>query len=150
MTTTVKMKKPQYNTLAVTKDDGSVVQVKRTTLDNLQTLIELQDKLIEAFITYEASMGEILLDEEARSSLEAICGLLPVVGKDNEYLEFKDIQENWEQLIVLFFHGGYDTERRELGTVKPSKVSDLHFLRYGEMLVKHLQIAKEREAKEKD
>lgn len=142
MTASTKYKKPQYKTEKVILDSGEKVDICRTALANLELLLEIQDRLLAAYVECDGSMYKLMTNPEIISDLTTICSLLPIVGK-SETLSFEAIQDNWEQLVVLFFNSGYDIDSRQTNTVLPSKVSQLHFLPYMEMLQKHLDNVKE-------
>lgn len=139
-------KKPQYKTEKVVKDDGSVVNICRCALADMDTLLELQDRLVEAYILADGALGEIIAKPEVQADLKSICSLLPLDQKvkgETVYLDFEDIKDNWEQLVALFFNGAIDETSRKVEAVSPSKVSKLHFLPYQKMLEKHLKSLKE-------
>ena len=151
--TTTKLK-PSYKTETVKKDDGTIIQIGRVALSDLDTLLEIQDWLVYKYIESDGAIGKFIADPELRSKLQTLCSLLPIIGSKNveqEYLNFEDISENWEQLILLFFNGQINMENRQVNDISPSKVSQLHFLPYNEMMLKHLnQKRKELEKPEKD
>jgi hypothetical protein len=134
--------KPQYKTLPVTKDDGTVVNVTRVALKDLETLLELQEKLLTKYVEADGSFGQLMSDSDLIADLTSICSLLPLVEKskgETQYLNFEDIQDNWEQLITLFFNSGLDVETREAGNVLPSSVSQLHFFPYMQIIQRLVQ-----------
>jgi hypothetical protein len=141
--------KPQYKTLAVIKDDGVVVNVTRVPLKDLDTLLELQEKLLNKYVEVDGSFGQLMSDSELISYLTTICSLLPLVEKakgETQYLNFEDIQDNWEQLITLFFNSGLNTETREFGDVLPSAISQLHFFPYMQIIQRLVQEKAEKES----
>lgn len=139
MTTTKNLKlRPQYKLLPVRKDDGSVVNVARTPMAQMQELIDVQDRLLEKYVVADGALSTLLLQPDFVADLELACGLLPIAGKEDEYLSFDDIKENWEQLVHLFFNSNFDTETRIHGSITQPKVSQLNFLPYSEILNKHL------------
>jgi hypothetical protein len=144
-----KPTKPMYKTLKVMLDNGSTVQIKRCTLENLDTLLNLQDELLERYVRSNGYIGEFITDESVRANLLSMCNLLPIVSTKDpiEYLDFTTIEDNWEQLILLFFNGSLNEDSRELDNVTTaSLVSQLHFFPYLTMLQKHVeQKAKEEE-----
>lgn len=146
-----KTTKPMYKTLRVKLDDGSEVVVKRCTLENTQTLLEIQDELLEDYARCNGSIGEIIAKEAVRGRLQTMCNLLPLVSSKDpvEYLEFEKIQDNWEQLIVLFFNGSLTEDRQLTDVTTPSKVSELHFFPYVQMLQKHVEAMAEEKDKSK-
>lgn len=135
--------KPQYKTEKVVKDDGTVVQIRRCNLKDLDLLLEIQDRLLKRYVEEEGALGKLMSDEAVRSDLTTACSLLPLADKtktgEDQYLDFEDIQDNWEQLVVLFFNGSFDEDTRTSPTLLPSKVSNLHFFPYLEMLRTHLK-----------
>ena len=148
--TTLKSKRPQYKLERVVKDDGATVQVARVALKDLDTLLELQDRLLEKYIKCEGSVGKLFTDDDVIADLRTVCSLLPIVGaKEETYLNYDDIAENWEQLIVLFLNGGLNEETRTVEKLLPSRISQLHFLPYLEMLQAHLDRRREELEKEK-
>lgn len=142
MTTSKKYQKPQYKTESIKLDNGSTVQIQRTPLANLDLLLDLQDKLLEQYIACDGNIGMLFKDEQVVNDLTIACNLLPIVGKD-ETLQFEDICENWEQIILLFFNGGLNPDTRRTDNIMPSRVSQLHFLPFGEMLMKHVKAIQE-------
>jgi hypothetical protein len=146
---TVKPNKPMYKTLRVKLDDGSEVVVKRCTLQNTQMLLELQDELLEDYARCNGAIGEIIAKEEVRTRLQTVCNLLPIVSTKEpiEYLDFEKIQDNWEQLVVLFFNGSLNDDRQLVDVTTPSKISELHFFPYVQMLQKHVEIMTEEKEK---
>lgn len=149
-----KTNKPTYKTLRVKQDDGSEVVVKRCTLEHTQTLLELQDELLEDYARCNGAIGEIIAKPEVRTRLQTVCNLLPIVNakEPTEYLDFEKIQDNWEQLIVLFFNGSLNDDRQLVDVTTPSKVSELHFFPYVQMLQKHVEAleAEKDKTKKKD
>lgn len=144
--------KPQYNTLAVKKDDGTTVQVGRVALKDLDTLLNLQEKLIRAYVDVNGAIGQIMADEDITSVLASICSLIPVVekkGGEVVYLDYTEISENWEQLIVLFFNGGLNLDTRAADDVLPSQISQLHFFPYMDLINKEIERVKEEKSKRK-
>jgi hypothetical protein len=154
MTNIVKSK-PSYNTLKVTLDNGSIVDIGRAALADMDLLLEIQERLINKYIEYDGAFGSIITELEVRSDLTTICGLLPIISSKNveqKYLNFNDICENWEQLITLFFNSALDINTREISDVSASKVSQLHFLPFNRIANLALQEKrkKEKEKLEKD
>jgi len=142
MTSTLKSK-PQYKTISVTKDNGSVVQVCRCKLANLETLMEVQERLLVAYVQADGAMAKLFTNPELVADLELACSLLPITGKEDTSLDYSEICENWEQTVLLLLNGGLDVDTREIGTVRPSKVSQLHFLPYMETVRKTILSMKE-------
>lgn len=147
--TTVKSAslKPMYKTLKVTKDDGTVVEISRAAIDDYDTVLAIQDRLLEKYMEADLAFGQVISDPDVRSDLSTLCSVLPIVSAKNNpeksYLNFNDICDNWEQLIKLFFNGSLNEDTRELENLTPSLVSNLHFLPYGQMWNKHLTQKKE-------
>jgi hypothetical protein len=147
--------KPSYNTLKVTLDNGSVVDISRAVLADMDQLLEIQERLINKYIEADGSFGSLITDEDIRSDLKTLCGLLPIVssknsginGNEQKHLDFDDISDNWEQLITLFFNSSLDINTREINDVSASKVSQLHFLPYNQIAKKAI-IAKKKMEKE--
>jgi len=142
MTVTAKTKKPTYKTEKVLKDDGTLIYIKRCSLDNMELLMETQERLIGHLLESDGEVGMLFTKPEVIVDLKAICSILPVVSNKEEYLDYEDIQENWEQLIKLFFTDGLDEDSRIMKEVSPSRVSNLHFLPYMKTL---RTLAQERE-----
>jgi hypothetical protein len=143
----MKSTKPSYKTLRVQLDDGSSVQIKRCTLENTEILLQLQDELLEFYVSCNGFIGEIITKPVVRERLEAMCNILPTVnvsGKD-EFLKFDDISDNWEQLILLFFNGSLNDERELENITNPSKVSQLHFFPYVQILQKYVNAKEEQD-----
>lgn len=134
-------KKPAYKTVRVTLDNGSSVNIKRCSLENTDTLLELQDELLEYYVKCNGYIGEIITDSVVREKLSAMCNILPIVStsKDETYLDFEDIQDNWEQLVTLFFNGSLNEDRELENVTTPSKVSQLHFFPYVSLMQKHVE-----------
>lgn len=153
MTSTTKSK-PVYNTVAVTLDNGSVVHVKRVAMKDMDTLLSLQESLMIKYVEVDGAIGKIIADADFRSQLESLCSILPLVEKtktgEDKYLEFSSIEDNWEQLILLFLNGGLNpSTRRNDSPFTPSLISDLHFLPYIEIMKKTIQdLEKTREAED--
>jgi len=154
---TIVKSKPSYNTLKVTLDNGSVVDIGRAALADMDQLLEIQDRLINKYIELDGAFGSIITDPEIRSDLTIACSLLPIISSKNteqKHLEFSDIEDNWEQLITLFFNSALDHNTREISDVSASKVSQLHFLPYNKIANQALQekrkLEKEKLEKEKD
>jgi hypothetical protein len=116
-----KTNKPAYKTLRVKLDDGTEVVVKRCTLENTQVLLELQDELLEDYARCNGAIGEIIAKPEVRTRLQTVCNLLPLVNAKDpaEFLDFEKIQDNWEQLIVLFFNGSLNDDRQLVDVTTP-------------------------------
>lgn len=144
MTSSKKYLKPQYKTEKVLLDNGQTVQVGRCSLANLEFLLDIQDRLIQRYVECDGAIGLLFRDEDVISDLTNACLLLPIVGKEGEYLNYEDICENWEQLIVLFFNGGLNQDTRFTDNLLPSKISQLHFLPYAEILKKYAEEAREK------
>jgi hypothetical protein len=136
----MKSTKPIYKTLKVQLDDGSSVQIKRCSLENTDTLLQLQDELLEYYVQCSGFIGEIITKDPVREKLTAMCNILPVVttGGKEEFLKFEEISDNWEQLITLFFNGSLNDDRELENVTTSSKVSALHFFPYLQMLQKHV------------
>jgi hypothetical protein len=132
--TTSKNLKPAYNTLALKTNSGATIQVKRTSTANLSRLMVLQEELLVEYVRTDGALGALLSDDLVVEKIREFLGLLPVVGKEGEYLDYDLISENWEQLFTLVFNSAYDEEKRESIDVKPSLVSNLHFLPYPKMI----------------
>lgn len=146
-------KKPQYKLERVIKDDGTAVNVCRCALADMDTLLEIQDRLAEAYVLADGAIGEIITKPEVQADLKSICSLLPLEqrGKGEvQYLDFDDISDNWEQLVSLFFNGSIDEETRSIKDISPSKVSQLHFLPYEKMIRTHLKTRAEQREAEND
>jgi hypothetical protein len=146
MTVTKNSKKPQYKLLPVKLDNGTTVNIGRATAENTALLLTLQDKLLGQYVDSDGALGVLFNDAEFVSDLESACSLLPIVGKEEAFLNFEDISDNWEQLVVLFFNGQFNQETRTHVTIAQSEVSRLHFLPYGEMLTKHLAAKEAKDA----
>jgi hypothetical protein len=145
------MKKPTISTIDVVLDDGKQVKVSRCALKSMNTLLDAQSRLIQAYIECDGAVGAILMDEDIINTLTTICGLLPVQGTDT-FLDYETICENWEQLVVLFFNGGLNQVTREVSgedILTPSKVASLHFLPYVEDIKKFARQKRDREELEK-
>lgn len=146
MTTT---KKPQYKPEKVVKDDGTVVNICRCSFADTDTLLQIQDRLVEAYVKCDGAIGAIIGNEETQADLRSICSLLPLEqktkGGEVQYLDFDDISDNWEQLVALFFNGSIDQNTRNVPDLAPSKVSQLHFLPYAQMIKKHIKAQQEKE-----
>lgn len=132
--------KPSYKTQKVALDNGSSVQIKRCSLTNTDTLLQLQDELLEAYVECSGFIGEIIAKEPIREKLAAMCNILPIVSSTakEEFLKFEDICDNWEQLVVLFFNGSLNDDRELENVTTASKVSQLHFFPYLTILQKHV------------
>lgn len=143
MTTT---KKPQYKLEKVTRDDGSVVNVCRCALADMDTLLDIQNRLAETYVMCDGAIGEVISKPEVQADLRSICSLLPLEQKtkgDVQYLNFDDISENWEQIVSLFFNGAIDQDNRAITEITPSRISQLHFLPYEKMIREHLKTRKQ-------
>jgi len=153
MTSTGKSAKPQYKTEKVVRDDGSVVNICRCALADMDTLLEIQDRLTEAYVLCDGAIGEIITRPDVQADLQSICSILPLEQRlkgEVQYLNFEDIQENWEQLVALFFNGAIDQETRSISEVSPSRISRLHFLPYERMVKEHLKTRQKQRESEKD
>ena len=145
------MKKPDHNSISVTLDSGKVVYITRTALANVESLLALQEKLVELYMECDTAIGSIITDDETVAVLTELCNLLPIKGTD-ETLNYDDIKENWEQTILLFFNGGLDVATREVTFDKiltASKVASLHFAPYRAYVKKYADQIQEREKAEK-
>lgn len=153
MTTQKPSRKPSYKTEPITLDSGVVVQISRVALSDLDQVLDLQEQLIKAYVEVDGAIGKIINDPNIQSHLKTLCSLLPIVNPkatEPEYLDFDDISENWEQLVTLFFNGGFDPQTRSLKGIDPSRISLLHFLPYTELAGKYIEEKKLRVEKEKE
>lgn len=132
--TTSKNSKPAYNTLPIKTNSGTVIQIKRTSTANLSRLMVLQEELLGEYVKNDGALGAILSDDLTVEKIREFLSLLPIVGKEDEYLDYDSICDNWEQLFKLVFNSAYDEETRESVDVKPSLISNLHFLPYPKMI----------------
>ena len=154
MTTT---RKPQYTTEKVVKDDGTVVSVCRCSFADMSTLLEIIERLVEAYVMCDGAIGEIISKPDIQADLKSVCSLLPLEQKTKsgevQYLDFEDISENWEQIIYLFFNGSINKDTREVTEISSPRISQLHFLPFERILRKHIKTKiekdKEREESEK-
>ena len=136
--------KPSYQTLEVKLDnDTKPVRIKRVPQSDLKQLITLQDELLGLYIKADGALAELLVDESVVEINKQYIGLLPIEGQKTEsgeqkYLDYNDIDENWEQLTRLVFNGSLDEKTRNIEGVTPSLVSNLHFLPYETQRELHL------------
>ena len=135
--------KPTYETEKVTLDNGTVVEVKRVSMKNLSLFMELQERLLKKYFEHDGALINLIIDPEVISDLTAICNILPIVGKTEQYLNFEDIQENWEQLVTLFFNSGLDAKTRTVEKIAPGKIGNLHFFPYLKVLNEYQESQKE-------
>jgi hypothetical protein len=149
--------RPSYKTEKVVYDDGKVVNIMRCAAEDMDKLMDLQDKLVERYVMADGAIGKYFTSEyrdDLEADLRAICSIIPLVEKtksgETQYLDYDLIKENWEQLISLFFNGDINEESRNLTSMSPCKISQLHFLPYMEMWNKYLAILKEEKEKEKE
>lgn len=142
--------RPTYKTEKVVKDNGTVVYVGRATADNMDTLLDVLSRLGALYVKQDGAIGTALADPQVIADLELVCSLLPIVGSkaEQEYLSYDDIKENWEQLILLFFNGGLNTETREMEDLVAGKISSLHFLPVGKAMQKALDELRAEKLKE--
>jgi hypothetical protein len=69
--------------------------------------------------------------KEVNQLLNSICSILPIANTGKkETLNYEDIENNWEQLALLFFNGAIDVETRQITDIISSKVCELHFFPY--------------------
>ena len=120
--------KPSYQTLEVVLDNGNKIRVRRTPQVNLKRLIELQGELVGKYLEVNGAISELLIQEDTVELIKEYLGLLPIQGKDDEYLDYEDIKENWEQLVKLVFNGSINEKTREIDSTTEPEVSKLHFL----------------------
>ena len=120
--------KPSYQTLEVVLDNGNKTRVRRTPQVNLKRLIELQGELVGKYLEVNGAISELLIQEDTVELIKEYLGLLPIQGKDDEYLDYEDIKENWEQLVKLVFNGSINEKTREIDSTTEPEVSKLHFL----------------------
>lgn len=120
--------KPSYQTLEVVLDNGNKIRVRRTPQVNLKRLIELQGELVGKYLEVNGAISELLIQEDTVELIKEYLGLLPIQGKDDEYLNYEDIKENWEQLVKLVFNGSINEKTREIDNTTEPEVSKLHFL----------------------
>src|SRR6056300_599327 len=149
MTTT----KPAYNTVKIQLDDGTYVHVKRCATSDLEAFLELLEELVKEYIICEGALSSILVQPKMVANLEAICGLLPLVGKGDEtkYLEYDSIKDNWEQLAQLFFNRDLDVKTREFKSLEPGSIAALHFFPHIKVVQAALKELKaQRKEEEKD
>lgn len=135
--------KPVYDDVQVQLNNGRTVTIGRCSLENYSRVSELQDMLLGKFFDCDAQIGILLSDNDTRALLDELCSYLPIKGNkgtnnDTLFLSLEDIDEDWEQLIVLFFHGNLLPDRT-FGTPLPSKISALHFLAYQTMMTNHVK-----------
>lgn len=128
-------------TLAITKNDGSVVRVKRSTLKDIKLLIELQESLLSTYIEEGGDgFAEMLLDDDFYSQVSTFISLIPLSdGSGN--LKLEDIDEDWTQLQQLIFNGSYssDDTLTSLVSMSPSLFSKLNFLPFTKVASPMLQ-----------
>ena len=120
--------KPSYQTLEVVLDNGNKIRVRRTPQVNLKRLIELQGELVGKYLEVNGAISELLIQEDTVELIKEYLGILPIQGKDDEYLNYEDIKENWEQLVKLVFNGSINEKTREIDSTTEPEVSKLHFL----------------------
>jgi hypothetical protein len=129
--------KPSYQTLEVILDSGEKVRVRRTPQSNLKRLIELQGELVGKYLEVNGAISELFVQDDIVALIKEYLGLLPIQGKDETYLDYEDLKENWEQLVRLVFNGSIDEKTRKVeGTTEP-EVSKLHFLPFELQLQNH-------------
>jgi hypothetical protein len=144
------MKKPSISTIDVTLDSGKVVKIGRCALAKMDTLLEAQSSLIEAYIECDGAVGAILMDSDVIATLTLMCSVLPIHDTD-EFLKYEDICQNWEQLVLLFFNGGLNPTTREVSSeniLNPSWVASLHFLPYVSEIKKFARAKRKKEEEE--
>lgn len=140
--TNTKISKTSYTPLTVLTNEGTELKVKRCSVKDISTLIEIQERLVQAYVKTEGALGVLLSDESIQADLKSMCSLLPLETKKNgevQYLEFESIEDSWEQIGYLFFNGSITADNRELTDITPSGVSNLHFLPYQKMLREAVQ-----------
>ena len=144
-------KKVTYQTEKVTRDDGSIVNVSRCALKDMPTLLEVQERLVRAYVECDGAVGAIMAEPSVQADLATICSLLPIEPRPKSgevtYLCFDDISANWEQLIYLFFNGSIDITNRNVPSISSSRIAALHFLPYDKMIK---EILAEKVESEKD
>lgn len=129
--------KPSYQTLEVVLDSGEKVRVRRTPQSNLKRLIELQGELVGKYLEVNGAISELFIQDDIVALIKEYLGLLPIQGKDEAFLDYEDLKENWEQLVRLVFNGSIDEKTRKVeGTTEP-EVSKLHFLPFELQLQTH-------------
>jgi len=144
------LKKSPYSTVKVVLDDGRTIQIKRCPAKDLETFLELMEALVKDYIVSEGSLLLMLAKPETVSNLETVCSLLPVAGKEDEFLSYSDIQENWEQLVQLFFNRDLNAETRESKALEPGKIASLHFFPHIQVVQKALQMLKQARKEEEE
>lgn len=103
------------------------------------------------YMECDTAIGSIITDEETVAVLTDICNLLPIKGTD-ETLKYADIQEDWEQTVLLFFNGGLDSKTREVPAMEiltASRVASLHFAPYKALVKKYADLIIARQQEEK-
>lgn len=120
-------------------NNGKVVAVKRSSLKDLQTLIDLQESLLAKYIDQGGEgFAQLMLDEEFTSELAAFINLIPLAdGLGN--LVFEEMNEDWEQLQQLVFNGNYTVDTQAVMNLTPSLFSKLNFLPFSKVALPLIQ-----------
>jgi hypothetical protein len=129
------IKKPNTSTLEVLLDNGKTVYIERCAAANLPILLENQKRLVELYVEVDGAIGLLFSSneyiKEVNQLLNSICSILPIANTGKkETLNYEDIENNWEQLALLFFNGAIDVETRQITDIISSKVCELHFFPY--------------------
>lgn len=137
--------------ISVRYSNGTVALVRRfpaLVKPGMNDFKELYQELLQYFVHYNSSMGELLSDPSVVSLLKAIAEMLPVVGSNKTGINLDDLLDNgdWEQICQLFFtssmqdDGEFEVDKDgEIKAYKPSKLAKLNQLDFFGRLGKALK-----------
>lgn len=133
------------------KDElGSTVEtllMKRVKRHRNRELIQLMEKLTEAYFINNASLGEVIADDSNWNLMKTVASMIPIVGKDKDGFDIERIADDYDQLTKLFFTTTYDesiedSDELYANGIKPSLISKLHDLNWEEAKKKGLIAAR--------
>lgn len=115
-------------------------------------LIILMEKLTEAYYLNNASLGQIIADDNNWEMMKQVASMIPVVGQKEDGFDIERISDDYSQLTKLFFTTTYDENEETDYTqgLKPSIIGKMHDLNWGDAQKKAIAALKVKEEKELD
>ncbi|PLS68535.1 MAG: hypothetical protein CV045_07420 [Cyanobacteria bacterium M5B4] len=123
-----------FNNIEVVYSNSHKYHINRVSNENFQSFAELLEKITIQYYKYDGAIGEMLQVPEIVEDFENLCSIIPVkkvqggkIGKEEEFLDWEMIRDNWEQLVILFCNSGL-TEDRDATPIAPPLLAKLNFL----------------------